>query len=344
MRINRPVNDYDAQAWLAFYAAHPGMKRSIGAEGEDNGSADGAEAGDETGNGDGAGGGDGTGDAGAAASAGDKSATELGAGKGDAGDKGGNKAEPTWRDTIEDESLREHASRFTSVEALAKAHRDLRAKMSTAVNEPGEDATDDEIAEYRAKRGVPETPDAYSVPEIENFEPSDADKAYQAEMAGVFHKHNIPDAVFKDLAAKHVGYLVDQQKAAVEAQNKADKEYLSNAEEALRKEWGGDYKANVQYADEAAKAFWDEDIGSLELKNGMLLGSHPAFMKGSAEIGRRIGEGIIHVPHGSEAASSLQEQADTYRQKRVEAQQKGDTKGAQKWDKMERDTLKKIHG
>jgi len=227
---------------------------------------------------------------------------------------------------------------------VLKNNQALRAKLSTAVNEPGEDATDDEIAEYRAKRGIPETPDAYSVPEIEGFEQSDQDKAYQAEIAAVFHKHNVPDAVFKDLAEKHITYLQDQTKAAIEAQNKADKDYLSNAEEALRKEWGGDYKANVQYADEAAKAFWDEDIGSLELKNGMLLGSHPAFMKGTAEIGRRIGEGIIHVPLGSDAASSLEEQADTYRQKRVEAQQKGDQKAAQKWDKLERDTLSKLFG
>lgn len=341
--INRPVNDYDAKAWLAFYAAHPEMKRSIGAAG-DEGSGDEGEGngGDEAGDGDGAGGGDGTGDTAAAADG--KTAAEMGA---EGADK---KAEFTlpddfdWRSLIQDEELREYSKKFSTPDALAKNNRDLRTKMSTAVNEPGEDATDEEIAEYRAKRGVPDTPDAYTVPEIEGFEQSDADKAYQAEMAAVFHKRNIPDGVFQEIAEKHIGYLQEQQKAAIEAQTKADEEYLKTAEEALRKEWGSEYKANVQYADEAAKAFWDEDIGSLELKNGMLLGSHPAFMKGSAEIGRRIGEGVIHVPLGSDAASSLEEQADTYRQKRVEAQQKGDHAGAQKWDKMEREALAKLHG
>ena len=40
--IGRPADNYDVAAWEAFYAANPGMMRSIGAEGDDN--EDAAEA------------------------------------------------------------------------------------------------------------------------------------------------------------------------------------------------------------------------------------------------------------------------------------------------------------
>lgn len=319
--MNKPSDDYDVKAWEGFYAANPHLRRSVGAEGADDPPADGPPN--------------------------DTPPEDPPADP--PADPPKDKDEPPsdppdWRAGIQDEKLRDVAGNFKSLDALVKNTMDLRGKLSTAINEPGEDATEDEIAAYRVKRGVPESPDKYTVPEIEGYERSEADTAYQERMANVFHKRNIPDDVFQELAGEHVAFLQEQAKAAKEAQDRADKEYLAEAEAENRKAWGKDFNANLQYADEAGKTFWEEDIGGLELKNGMLLGSHPVFMRGMAEIGRRLGEGVIHVPEGSEAANSLHEQADSFREKRMEAQRKGDHKAAVKWDAEERKVLDKIYG
>jgi hypothetical protein len=283
------------------------------------------------------------GDQGAAADAANEGAAagdQAAAGNADA-DKGG-KATDDWRSGIADEKLRDYASKFTSIEDLAKTAHSLRVKLSTAVNAPGEDASDEEVAAYREKMGVPATPDAYKMPEIEGYEQTESDKAYQGAMSSVLHKHNIPTAAAQELAAAHIAFLQTQSADAAAQMKKADEEYQSTAEAQMRKEWGKDYQANLKYAEEAAKIHFDDDVGAMELKNGQLLGSHPAFIKGMAAIGRMSGEGVIHVDQGS--ADTLMEQADAARAKREEARKRGDNAAMQRYDQEERDILAKVYG
>ena len=275
----------------------------------------------------------------------------TGGGEGDAG--GNNDQEQLqvtegdsgdWRASIGDEKLRKHAERFTSAEEMAKAHMDLRNRLSKAVNPPGEDASDEEVTAFREKMGIPETPEGYEPPEIEGYETTDGDAEFQAHMAPVFHKWNIPAEGFKEIAEAYGGYVMKTGTDAKEAQEKADNAFLAEAEQALRKEWGKDFDANVRFSADGSRVFFDEDIGQIELKGGQLLGSHPVFMKGMAQIGRMHGEGIIHVEPGSDAAASLREQADKYRAKREEAHAAGRAAEAQKYDKLERETLAKMGG
>ncbi len=264
-------------------------------------------------------------------------------GQGNGGpESGGQGDSPDWRASVADEKLRQHAERFADPSALLKAHMDLRAKLSQSVTPPGENASDEDIAEFRERMGVPETKDGYTLPEIEGFEQSDSDVAYQGAMAEVLHRHNISDAAFQELAAAHVQHVKSQMEAQAGKVKEQDDKYVADAEAALRKDWGDDFDANVRFSGEASKSFFDTDIGQMELKGGQLLGSHPDFIRGMAQIGRQLGEGVIHLDPNSDAAGSLTEQADEYAQKRREAMSRGDREAAQKYNKLEQEVLAKL--
>lgn len=249
-----------------------------------------------------------------------------------------------WRSGIADEKLKKHAERFTSVEEMAKAHLDLRTRLSKSVNAPSEDATPEEVAEYREKMGIPESEAGYEAPKIEGYEPSDQDNEFRDHMAPVFHKHHISKDAWDDIVTQYGQHLIQSNKAAVEAQAEADQTYLNQSEAALRKSWGKDYNANLRYSQEGTKHFFEDDIGQLELKNGQLLGSHPSFMKGMASIGRMHGEGVVQFDVGSDGYNSLREQADNYREKRDAARAAGRTAEAQRFDRLERETLAQMNG
>jgi hypothetical protein len=338
MQVMRPIDDYDVTAWAAYYAAHPNMARSVGAAGEEGG-AEGADAGDgaEGANAGGEGAEAGADSAGGAAAAEAQAAVAADANGGDAaGGEGGD----DWRAAIADEKLRDHAGRFASVQDLVKAHQDLRKQLSGAIVPPGKDATDEQVKAYREKMGIPETPDAYEFDLPEGAEQTEADKAFEGEMRKALHEAGVPASAAKAVGTAFMGYIQQQQ----EAQTAQDTEYQQQAEAALRKTWGKDYDANVQYAGEADNRMFDGQLGQLELKSGQLLGSHPDFLKGMAPVGRMFGEGEIHIAPSAADAQTMRDQADQARQKRQDALAKGDQKSARHWDEEERKILAKMDG
>ena len=64
----------------------------------------------------------------------------------------------------------------------------------------------------------------------------------------------------------------------------------ANAEAELRKEWGGNYDANIKKAGSVAKANMNPQILDMELKDGTRLGDHPEVIKGFANIANILSE------------------------------------------------------
>lgn len=157
----RPADDYDAAGWLAFYAANPGLRRSVGAEGDDaagQGDGDGGAPGAGDGDGDsgaGPGGGEGSlldlakgddadgqgGDQDAGGDASQQEGTEGGDGDGK-GDDGTPrsltfKERPDWLP----ENFYDKKTGTVNVEALAKSQQDLRKQVSMGGKDVPKDPT-----------------------------------------------------------------------------------------------------------------------------------------------------------------------------------------------------------
>ena len=155
---------------------------------------------------------------------------------------------------------------------------------------PGKEATPEQWAEFYAKIGRPETPDAYEIPV-----PEGDDGAFAKQMAPILHKHGVTAEQAKGLAADYNGIVADvmaaQQAAAVAAdqaevarldvQNKAEAQ-------ALRSEWGQQHDANMHFAKLAVSQFLPGE------KSGEVISAIESVLgyKGTIQFLHGVGKGL----------------------------------------------------
>ena len=71
---------------------------------------------------------------------------------------------------------------------------------------------------------------------------------------------------------------------------------------------------------------------------------HPLMIKMFAKLGREMGEVALGSVATEGEKENLMEQANSYREKRMDAYAKGNHAEARKWDEKERIVLDKLHG
>lgn len=217
----------------------------------------------------------------------------------EAGDKpkDGDKASwpDDWRDQMagDDKELRKALDRYPTPAAVAKANREAQVKLRSGKPADDEPMPDPEkepekAKEWRQSRGIPDDPTGYAVPDTVKNIVTDADKPRLAEFTEHMHKNNVPAAA----VGPALEFYFQTQEAANTAIATADKADESDTEEALREEWGPDYRANSTIA----KRFAEEVTPGLNwfsarLPDGRVLGNVPEFAKALAEMGReRFGD------------------------------------------------------
>lgn len=332
----RPIDDYDP-AWTAYWAENPHLLRAVGANATDGG--DGGDEGSE-GERDQEQGGD-DGDSGA--DDGDNGAADAndGGGEGDTGadrkaDDDGDKA-PSYTDlvgSIEDENLRQYASRFDSVESVLKTAFEHRQKLSNAIIPPGKDADEKEVAAYRKAIGVPESPEEYDFGDDKDKD--EETLAAESAWAKRFHDNNVPN----ELAQKLVEMVREDEKAAAEAQAADDKKFLEEAEADMRKRHKDDYDRVIKAGEEFLRQFGgDHELSKIELKNGQLLGSFPPFLDAIGKAGLSLNEGSFDIEVSEDKARDLNKQVDGLYEQQRKAQSAGNYDEARRLQ----DEIDKIH-
>lgn len=259
-------------------------------------------------------------------------------------DPGGDGPDETeWRGSIEDPSLRKIADRFLTVGDMAKAVSDLRKRESTSIRLPGKDAGEDEVAAYRKALGVPDKVEGYELSVPEDREPTDADKAFQASAAKVFHENNVSADTARALNAWWNELVAETEAAQVDA----DKQYADETEAALRREWPGkEFERNKAYANAAAKRMFGDDLDDvreLTTKDGRLVLDHPVLIRALAGIGREMSEGGLG-PMGEGDRDDVQSQIDELQEKIDKAQSRNDRAAAQKFYLQQQEIYEKLYG
>lgn len=267
----------------------------------------------------------------------------------DAGADTGKAADPDaadWRDGIADEKLAKFAKGYNSVEELVKSAHAQRQKLSKALVLPGEDASDDELREWRTKLGVPESADKYRI-DI----PEDLPDAVRNAIT--------PEAMQSDLEMAHALGLSQDQTAGlmqyrIESLVDADAVYdasLKRAQEQadgeLRREWGDDYKANRAVASRAAQEFGGDEFVDFLAKTvigGEQLANHPKIMRFMASTGRKMLEASVHLGHGSEERQGLEERRDALTAQIHDARDAGDSQLAAKLDRERNKLTTDVYG
>lgn len=267
------LDDYDVEGWNEFYRDHPHYRRAVGADGDNAGGDDGDAGGD---GGNDAGGGDGGGEGGDGGAAG---ASAL-------------KFDDDFRKQLagEDEKRLNVLNRFTSFDDFAKSYFEAqdRIRSGDVLKPLPENATEDDIKAYREQQGIPEDPAAYLENLPDGLVIGDDDKPVMEEFAKALHEVHAPPA----MVHAAIGFYNELVEKGEAERQEEDKRIAGEMEEALREEWGKDYRGNINRMNALLESSFGaeqmEQFRSARSPDGTPLLSQEAIVKGLLGIARTV--------------------------------------------------------
>lgn len=186
----------------------------------------------------------------------------------------------------------EMLSRFKTPGDLLKSYREAQTKISqkAAPSALPENATPEQIGEYRKGLGLPEIQgdakpeafmQAYGIKAPEGYNMSEVEKG----MLSDFTKQAYEKGMNPREVRESVNFFFKQQAASVQALNKISAERHKQWDKSLKSELGDQYEDMIAAGNSFMRAqFSDNEEGMHELLNaqlpgGGLLGNHPVFIK-----------------------------------------------------------------
>lgn len=277
----------------------------------------------------------------AAAAASDKDAG-TGDGAGAGGDKGAAAAAAPgwdadhWRATWagDDAKKKAFAERRTDLKAAldsAYAADSKIAELSAAAKAVlPKDATPEQLTQYRKDNGIPEKPEAYfdTLPKAVVEGLDDDSKAMLTPYMGLVRDLNLPP----EAAAKVVQVWQAEQDRQVEARIAADKALTLKTEDALRTDWGNNYRAEINNVTNLLAGFPEavqEAFYQARTPDGNALTGTPEVVRALAQLARMISP--YSVPVGNDGGS-LDQKGVEARITEIESWM-GGTKGSDNWKK-----------
>lgn len=207
-----------------------------------------------------------------------------------------------WRALLagDDKSQLTQLERMASPAEVWKAYRELQAKVSSgelgAVPKPlAKDAKPEEVAAWRKANGVPEKPEDYKIELPNGMVVGEADKPLVDNFVKYAHDANMPPAVVNQA----LGWYYQMQDALTAQQLERDEGFHTDSTVALKQEWGGDFKANLNAVTGVLNLFPEDFRAQLEharTPDGQKLGDTPAFNKALLEIGKMINPAATLLP------------------------------------------------
>lgn len=251
-----------------------------------------------------------------------------------------------WREGLNDDA-KKFAETSPDVNHLVGRALDFQKKLSSAVVIPGKNASEEEVAAYHKRIGVPKTADDYKIAKPEHIdEETFKSEGMQGQLKAFRDAMHAAHAPANVVAAALDTYW-QIQKATQEAVVAADTSFAEQSEAALRQRWGADYDKNKTLADRAAQKFFGDDYDeakALETKDGRFIFDHPLLLNALAAAGREMAEGGL-VPKMTETeADQAQEELSEIREKIRKAQSEKDVDRANKWYAKEQELLAKMGG
>ncbi len=148
-----------------------------------------------------------------------------------------------WRSKLAngDEKLAKRLERFSDPSKVLTSWLAAEQKISSGEYKKGldENASEEQVAEWRKSNGIPETPDDYALPE--DYEWSDTDQ----EMFGrIFEHMHEKNATQDHVTAVAEGYL-ELVNEMQQQRSEQDKQWLQDQEDVLRSRLGDEYRSQV---------------------------------------------------------------------------------------------------
>lgn len=199
-----------------------------------------------------------------------------------------------------DEAFLKQLRRYASEKNFGKAHKDAIKELRTkraGVSLP-DNASEEEVAEYRKAAGIPETPDGYQITLPNAEQASDADKEVLSAILETAHKTNTPPANLKAIADI---YFAKQQEFAARQAEEA-KRSAAETIRTLRSEWSREWDLNMRVMDDTLDQYTGNrggELASLRLANGQPLATHELFARFVVNAGRELAPAAVLEYGGS---------------------------------------------
>jgi len=202
--------------------------------------------------------------------------------------------------------------RFASPNAVLDSYLSLRQKVDSgelkAVSPyPSEGKPEDQSA-WRKAHGIPEKAEDYTLKFDDGLVIGDVDKPFVDDFLKVAHDANAtPEQV-----NKLMGWYYGNQEKALEIQAEQDAEYLTQSEDALRTEWGGEFRTNINMikglVDTMPANIKDLFISS-RLADGTALMNNPDMARWMVHMARTVNPVATVVPGaGANVAGAIDDE------------------------------------
>lgn len=198
----------------------------------------------------------------------------------------------------DDEKFGKVLGRYTTAEAMREGWKNAiaAAQEKSKPLSLADDATEEQVAEYRKAIGLPEKADEYPIAFRDGFETTDADSEVLGSLKEALHaKGGDPRTAAIAMEWYQDTLLQQVQDANAYAATKAEE-----TQELLRGEYGSEYKGNI----EAAKTFLQQHLGdqgvsdflTAKLEDGSRVQDSPEVVKMMVNLSRDYygGTGIVN--------------------------------------------------
>lgn len=191
-----------------------------------------------------------------------------------------------WRSRMagEDAKLLSYLGRYASEKAFVEAAKKDRDRLAqgAGLKPLSEDATPEEVAAYRKAFNVPEKPDAYLEALPDGLVVGDDDKPVVSKFAEAMHAANAPKSVVDAALSAYYDIVAEQDAAQLQLNEQARQAGI----DALREEWGADYRRNINvvatHLSTLPQAVQDV-IGNARMEDGTLVGNNPEVLRWLAD-------------------------------------------------------------
>lgn len=236
-----------------------------------------------------------------------------------------------WMNGFKNEELKNYAKEklFTDPEQIVERYQNLeklRGVPEDRLLRLPEKMEGDEARSVFQRLGAPKEAKGYELPTNET-----TDKGFNDWAQNTFYDMNITKSQGQGLANKFNEYVAAQTKA----QSEAAQVNRSNQDQALRKEWGGNYEKNVEIAKQGVKIL-GLDSKTLDLME--TIQGRDQLFKTLHKIGVGVGESTF--VDGQQASVETPEQAETKikelmnDKKFAKRMSKGEVDARSEWDRL----------
>jgi hypothetical protein len=197
-----------------------------------------------------------------------------------------------WRTDMagDDAKFKSQLDRFSTPADMGKSFREAQATIRGGLYKqaPGPEATPDDIKAFREANGIPAEADGYFKDLPDGLVIGEEDKAIFQDFATAMHGKNVAPDTMHEVIKWYNGFAEQQQEQLAEI----DHTHHQETEEALRADWGSDYRVNINMVGKLLETTFGSEAKDAILNarsgDGRAIMNIPEIVKGLADMSRKM--------------------------------------------------------